>query len=142
MPAAGIAEHPLSLMMHFIDIALIALIGDPVPCDLLDAAVAIISEIDCLSGFELSIAKDIARGDPVGVLANLRTLPDMASDKKCLRDTVKSFLTIKGIPNEQQENLLAGLKDLSQLFKLFSIITKELETIISPQFDSVLLIVR
>jgi hypothetical protein len=120
---------PKALGLHVLDLVLIAATGKPLQVNKVDAALQLLSSGECLSGFGATVGAHLARLDLMAVLGEIRALPHLASDDRCLRDAFRTL----GVT----EAKLSRLGDFARIIKLVSIIARELESMTAPQFDSV-----
>jgi hypothetical protein len=138
-PGASIAifadgQSLLALGMHVLDLVVTAVTGKPVPGDLIDDALLIANGINCPFGFGASVGAHLAQGNVPEILKDIRSLPKLASEDRCLRD---ALLTLR-----ISETELATLENVANIIKLTSVIARELETLTAPQFDNVSLVAR
>ena len=114
--------------MFALDLVSIAAIGQPIPTNDIDTAIAYAKiNFGPLGGWVTSLTTDLADGDMNKVISHLRSLPGLAKDP-----SVRYMLRSLGI----SESSLSKLTDLSHVVKLTVFIAAELKHLTSPQWDS------
>lgn len=139
IPGGGITffadgGSPTALALHVLDLVSIGSLGAPIPGNVLDLAVAMVKPGAPFFAFGAATAAHFAQGDVMAVLNDLRGLPGLVANDAGLRDALKAL----GVSSAKIENLAK----IANILKLIGIISRELETLTAPQFDSVTLVAQ